>query len=256
MIERPEGIARSFWRVAFGDLGKLIALNLLFLVVVLPSGVLYALVLTAGGGAWAFVSALVASLPVGGAVGASVFCVAQLLQRESLSVWSDFTRKFVETWRSLALPGVFIAGFIFSQLYFWSMVFSGADVSVWMAVLLLLSLCVVLMIAPYVFLQAAHLDATVTRTLVNAAVLASGNGWRTFLGMVCASFTWFAIALFLPVSLVLVPGVVLIGFSFTFLASLVFIWPAVDAQFGISDELRARQAKGVRHVIPLFDPPE
>ena len=74
--------------------------------------------------------------------------------------------------------------------------------------------------------------------------------------MLCASFVWFALALFLPVSLVLVPGVILFGFSLSLLANLVFIWPIVDMQFGISDELKARRAEGVRDVIPLFGPPE
>jgi len=50
--------------------------------------------------------------------------------------------------------------------------------------------------------------------------------------------------------------VVLIGFSLSLLANLVFIWPIVDMQFGISDELKARRAEGVRDVIPLFGPPE
>lgn len=254
--EHREGSARRFLDVMLGDFGKLVRLNLLLFAVVLPSALLYALVLAGGGGGWAFVSALVSSSPVGGAIGASMFCLTQILQREPVSIWFDFKRKFVESSRPLALPGISFSAFIFAELYFWGMVFSGADVGIGAAVLLLLSLCLVLMVSPYIFLQVAYLDARLGRVLVNALVLSSSNALRTFAGMLCASFVWFALALFLPASLVLVPGVILFGFSLSLLANLVFIWPVVDMQFGISDELKARRAKGVRDVIPLFDPPD
>jgi hypothetical protein len=255
-VEHRERKNRRFLEVVLGDFGRLVRLNLLLCVVVLPSGLLYALVLGGGGGGWALMLALVASSPVGGAIAASMFCVTQILQRESVSIWFDFKRKFVESVRQLALPGIVMSAFIFAEFYFWAMVFSGADVGIWAAVLLLLSLCLVLMVSPYVFLQVAYLDARLGRVLVNALVLSSSNVLRTFAGMLCASFVWFALALFLPVSLVLVPGVILFGFSLSLLANLVFIWPIVDMQFGISDELKARRAEGVRDVIPLFGPPD
>ena len=254
--EHRERSTRRFFGVLLGDFGKLVGLNLLFFVVVLPSALLYALVLAGGGGGWAFVLALVASSPVGGAIGASMYCLTQILQREPVSIWFDFKRKVMESARPLALPGILMSAFIFAQSYFWGMVFSGVDVGIWVAVLVLLSLCVVLMVSPYIFLQVAYLDARLGRVLVNALVLSSSNALRTFAGMLCASFGWFALALFLPVSVVLVPGVILFGFSLSLLANLVFIWPIVDMQFGISDELKARRAEGVRDVIPLFGPPD
>lgn len=254
--QRQERSTRRFLDVVFRDFGKLVSLNLLLCGCVLPAAALYVLALMGVGDGWALALALVASVPLGGAVGAAMFCLTQLLQRESVAVWFDFRRKFVENWKALAVPGVVLAAFVFAQAHFWAMVFSGADVGIWGVVLLLLSFGVVLAIAPYVFLQAAYLDAGVGRVLGNALVLSSANVLRTCAGMLCASIAWVALAAFLPVSLVLVPVVAIAGFSLTLLANLVYIWPVVDRQFGISDELSARRARAVQDVVPLFDPPD
>lgn len=254
--QRQERSNRRFLDVVFRDFGKLVSLNLLLCGCLLPSAALYILALVGVGDGWVLAAALVASVPVGGAVGAAMFCLAQLIQRESVAIWFDFRRKFAENWRSLAVPGVVLAAFVFAQAHFWAMVFSGADVGIWGVVLLLLSFGVVLAIAPYVFLQAVYLDAGLGRVIANALILSSAHVLRTCAGMLCASFGWIAFAAFLPVSLVLVPVVAVAGFSLTLLANLVYIWPVVDRQFGISDELRARRARAVQGVVPLFDPPD
>jgi hypothetical protein len=204
------------------------------------------------GDGWVLATALVASVPVGGAVGAAMFCLTQLLQREQVAVWFDFRRKFVENWRTLALPGVVLAAFVFAQVHFWAMVFSGADVGIWGVALLLLSFGVMLAIAPYVFLQVTYLDAGIGRVLVNALILSASNVLRTCAGMLCGSLAWIAIAVFLPVSLLLAPVIAVAGFSLTLLASLVWIWPVVDRQFGITEELRARRTRAVQGIVPLF----
>lgn len=254
--ERRERSTRRFLDVVLRDFGKLVSLNLLLCACGLPSAALYTLVLVGVGGGWVLAPALVAGAPLGGAVGAAMFCLTQLLRREPVEVWFDFRRKFTENWRPLAAPGIVLSAFVFAQLHFWAMVFSGADVGIWGVVLLLLSFCVVLAIAPYIFLQVAYLDAGIGRVLVNALILSSSNVLRTCAGLLSASFAWIALALFLPVSLVLVPAVAVVVFPLTLLANLVYIWPVVDKQFGISDELSARRARAVQDVVPLFDPPD
>jgi hypothetical protein len=234
------------------DFGKLVSLNLLLCSCGLPSAALYALALIGVGNGWVLALAVVASAPLGGALSAAMFCLTQVLQRQPVAVWYDFRRKFTENWRALAVPGAVLAAFVFAQLHFWAMVFSGEDVGMWGAVLLSLSFGVVLAIAPYVFLQVAYLDAGIGRVLANALILSSSNVLRTFAGLLCGSFAWILLALFLPVSLVLAPVVLIAGFSVTLLANLVYIWPVVDRQFGISDELDARRARTVQGIVPLF----
>lgn len=248
--EAPNGAARRSLRVVRRQFGGLVRLNLLFCACLTPAAVLYAVTLMGVGGGWLLVPALIASVPLGGAIGASMFCVTRMLEGERVPVWSEFWRKFAQNWRTLAVPGTVLAAFVFVQLYLWAMVFSGADAGIGQAVLLALSLCVVLLVAPYVFLQGAYLDATIPRVLLNAVILSSSNAWRTVCGALFANVCWVGLALLLPGSLLALPLVVLVGFSASCLVNLAFIWPAVDRQFGISDELNARRARQSTTFLP------
>ena len=179
-----------------------------------------------------------------------MFCLTQLIQRQEVAIYDDFRRKFTENWRLLAVPGAVLGAFVFGQVHFWTMLFSGMDAGIWLVVALQLSLCVVLMIAPYVFLQAVYLDAGLTTLLRDAVVLASTRAGRSAVGMVGAVLLSALLLAFLPLSLILAPVVVVVGLSLTLLANLVFTWPVVDEQFHISNELAARRSKAAQGILP------
>lgn len=241
--------------IAPGSFGAIIRLNLILCACAAPAGSLYILGLLGLWDGWASVLALCLTVPLGGVACASMYCVAQILQGSSVSIGYDFRLKFLEEWAALALPGVAASAFIFTQFYFWVAVFSGHAISIAMLILLLMSLCVFLMIAPYVLLQMAYLDIGVGNAVRNALMLSASNATRTLLGLLLGNLLWLAVLLTLPTSLLFAPVVLLFGFVMSWLANLALIWPVVDQQFRIADELAMRAAKRVEHVAPLSHGP-
>jgi hypothetical protein len=222
-----------------GDFWDLIKLNLLFCVAALPSIALFILSFISPLGVVALVLSLAAAFPIGGACSACLFCIAALLRGASGDVWHDFLRKLKENIKQASIPGVLYTGFIYLQVFLWQS-FTLSDTSIGWLLATALSLLVFGMVAPYVFLQIAYIDLKTSKILTNSLLLSFGNFGRSILGFLCSGIVWFVFLLTFPGSLPFSPLLLILGFSVSWLMTLLCIWPPVNKQFAIEETLNSR----------------
>lgn len=235
---------RTLRHVLLRSLWTLIKLNLLILILLLPSAILLMLSVLGIQGTLTFALAVLTACPLGGAVSAGLFVVANALRDESGVPWNDFWRKFAETfWRAL-IPGMVSAVFLYAQVHLWSLIlFDGNIVGRLNVFLGVVSLLVFSMLAPYVFLQIAYVDLSVPQIFRNAVLIAFGNLPRSLMGALTGCAIWVVFVLLLPASLAALPLIALLGISLSWFLSLMWIWPVLDNQFAIDRTLRERRAE-------------
>ena len=238
---RKKGL-RRFIEVIARDYGNLFKLNLLCLLCILPSAALFILYFFTGrGGALTALLALAAAFPVGGACCACVFCISKMLRDDPGYISYDFWRKFRENMGKAAVPGLLYAAFIYIQVFLWAAYLSGgADFGAGWILPSLASLLVFGMIAPCLFLQIAYIDIPLLQLLRNSVLIAFSHVLRSVAGGLSGCVLWAAAVLFLPASLVFVPILLLLGFSFSWLLCLFWIWPVIDKTFSIDATLREK----------------
>jgi len=217
-------------------------LNLLFWICVLPSFVMFVMGLSGFLGGLAFIAALAAAFPIGGAYSACAFCVTKMLRDEPRDLRYDFMRKLRENIKAAAVPGIMLAAFVYMQIYLWGYIlFGGGVTGIGWGLVNLASLLIVGMTAPYVFLQIAYLDLSIPQILKNSVLITLANAPRSFMGAVTGSTVWIAALFFLPGSLIFAPLIFLFALPLSWLLIFTWIWPPVDKQFAIDETLRRRR---------------
>jgi len=168
-----------------------------------------------------------------------------MLRDEPGYIWDDFKRKFLENMKQAAMPGILCVAFIYAQVLLWgTLLFTSASIdAVWLA-LGISALVVFGMVTPYVFLLIAYVDIKTTQVVKNSMVIAFIHAPRSFMGVLTGGLIWIALILFLPVSLLAAPLILLIGVSFSLLLCLMWVWPPVNKLFKIEETLRERKQIG------------
>ena len=239
---RKKGVS-LFFEILLREFINLLKVNLLFCACMLPSVVLFIIGLFGYIPYYAFALSLIAALPIGGAICATMFCLTRMLCDDPLFLWYEFRRKFKENVKQTAILGIITTGFIYAQTYLWvSVIFYDVKIGLLSALLDIASIFVYSMIAPYVFIQASYIELTMLQIVKNSVLIAVANMRRSIFGALSGSVVWVAYIVFLPVSLLFIPLVLLIGFSFSWLLNLMWIWPTVDKQFGIEEKLRLKRS--------------
>ena len=237
--QRKKGVSR-FIEVLLAEYRGLVKLNLLFCAFALPSAVVFLLGLLGYYSGVALLLSLVAAFPIGGAVVAYMFCITRMLRDEPGYIWSDFKRKFTENIMQAAVPGILCVAFVYAQVYLWGpFLFSGAHINVVWYIPGIVFLLVFGMVTPYVFLQVAYVELKTKQIIINSLILSFASAPRSFMGVAMGSSFWVAFLLLLPESLVVAPLLLLIGFSLSWLLTLMWVWPPVNLQFSIEETLNA-----------------
>ena len=226
----------------FGNFRDLIKLNLLFCCCAVPSAA------AAIAGFFGFLTGfmylltLILAFPIGGALTANAFCITKMLRDEPGYVWYDFKRKFLENYKQAAAPGILSAAYIYAQIFLWAPQITGEAVpEFFLMVMGFIFLLLFGMVVPYVFLQIAYIDLKILQILKNSVLISFMNAPRSLMGAITGGAVWAAFVFFLPQSLLTVPLIILIGFSFSWLLNLIWIWPPVNKQFKIDETLRDRR---------------
>ena len=237
---RKKGALR-FIEVFTGGFGNLIKVNLLFSISVFPSAAVFLAGLFGYFESLALILSLIVALPTGGAVCATMFCITKMLCDDPSFIWHDFKRKYKENVKQAALPGVFSTAFIYAQIYLWnSILFGGFSIGFGAAVLEVISLLVFGMIVPCTFIQIAYIELRLRQIIKNSILISLVNAPRIFMGVLTSSIIWVAFVMFLPVSLLFVPIILLFGFSLSWLLNLMWIWPPINRQFAIEESIYKR----------------
>jgi len=239
---RKKGAAR-FFELLFRDLGDLVKLNMMFCICVLPSLVMFGMGLMYDSVIALAVSLLLA-FPIGGAIVAAVYYITKMMRDDPSYVWFEFKRKFLENFKQAAPIGMICTAFVYAQIMLWVSFVLGAQEGaggdiVWFFIALL-SLLVFGIITPYIFLHLAYVELKSLKTLKNSVLMSFGYLPRSFMGAVAGGLLWIVFALFLPVSLIFVPVILILAVSFSMLMGLMWIWPPFNNHFKIEETLLAR----------------
>jgi len=244
---------RRFFELLRRELGNLVKLNLLFCLFALPSFLLFTLGLFNVGGRLVFFLSFAAAFPLGGAVTACMFCITKMLRDDPCFLLYDFRRKFRENALQAALPGMLSAAFLYTLLYIWLSLVSGVMALGYGSIFLLaVAMVFIGMIAPYIFLQMAHLALKNAPIIKNSILLAIKYAAKSFCGMALGNAIWIVSLLYFPLSLIWAPFLLLAGFSLSWLLNLLFIWPAVDAVFAIDETIHAMREQKMSGIPVVF----
>jgi len=237
---RKKGL-RRFLEVLGRDFGSLVKLNLLFFICALLSGGLFLLSLFGFYSVFTLILSLIAAFPIGGALSACMFFTTKRLRDDPGYVWDEFKRIFRGNYKRAMVPGILCTAFVYAQIYLWSyLLVGGVTIGILGLLSGVISLLVFGMIVPYLYLQIAYIDLSVSKILKNSVILSFANVGRSLMGSLMGGLIWIAFALFLPASLVVVPLLLLFGFSLSWLLTLMWVWPPIDKQFSIEATLRQR----------------
>ena len=237
---RKKGAAR-FFELLGRDFWDLIKLNLLFCICVIPTVGAFVMGFIGFYPGAAFIIALVLAYPVGGAVVAYVYYITKMMRDDPSYVWYEFKRKFKENFRQAAPAGMLCTAFVYAQVLLWAGLIIGEPGrdAIWFFIALL-SLLIFGMITPYIFLHFAYIELNTFGVVKNSILLSFGYLPRSLVGAVLGGIMWIVTALFFPVSLVLLPVIVLAGISISTLLCLMWVWPPFDNHFKIEETLIKR----------------
>lgn len=238
---RKKGAVR-FFELLLRDLGDLIKLNVLFCIALLPTGALFVLSLFGVYTPITFGLSLLLSFPVGGALVACVYYISKMMRDDPSYVWHEFKRKFKENFKQAAPIGMLCTAFIYSQIWIWGSLYGVlvadelvSDLFWYLATLLALLLFT--MIAPYVFLHFAYIDLKTSQIIKNSFLMAFAYFPRSFMGAITGGVLWIVFALYMPVSMVAFPFILLIAVSLTMMLNLMWVWPPFNDHFKVEETL-------------------
>jgi len=234
---RKTGVLR-FFEIITREYRDLMKVNMLFFLCVLPSIVLFFLGLFGIFG-FGLMLSIILTYPVGGALAASMFCITRMLRDDPGFLWDDFKRKFTENLRQAGIVGVITVTFLYTQVFlFWLPIMADWEVVgiAWVIGGILLFLFYA-MITPYVFLHYAYIKLGTFQIVKNSVLIVLSNPGRSFLGAVIGLVPWFALFFFFPLSLVFFPLIPFIVFVFSWLLTLMWVWPVFNQRFSIEETL-------------------
>jgi len=234
---RKKGI-RRFFEIIAREYRDLMKVNFFFFLCVLPSMAFFFLGLF-GVLELALMLSIIMAYPVGGAMAASMFCITRMLRDDPGFLWDDFKRKFWENLRQAGIAGVLVATFLYTQVFlFWLPVMADWEVAgtVWIITGLVLFLFFS-MVTPYVFMHYAYIRLGTFQIVKNSILLALSHIGRSFMGAVTGLLPWGLLFFFFPLSLMFFPLIPLFVFVFSWLLTLMWVWPVFDRHFSIEETL-------------------
>jgi len=242
---RKKGIPR-FFELLFRDLGDIIKLNILFFLTLLPTGITFAMGLLGIYSQVTFILSLVLAFPVGGAVVSVIYYITKMMRDDPSYVWYEFKRKFLENYKQAAPAGIFCTAFIYAQVLIWSSLW-GALIAeepigdlLWY-LLALFALLLFSMITPYIFLHFAYITLKTSKIIKNSILMSFGYFPRSFMGALLGGIMWIVFVLYLPMSLMFSPLIMLFGITLSMLLTLSWVWPPFNKHFNIEETLVKRQ---------------
>jgi len=241
---RKKGFAR-FFELLTRDFGDLVKLNILFCLTVLPTAAAFALGMFGFYTLILLLLSLLLAFPVGGALVSCIYYITRMMRDDPSYVWHEFKRKFLENYRQAAPIGMLCTAFIYAQLWIWILLFGALAVGelvggiFWYFATLLASL-LFMMVTPYVFLHLAYIDLKTFSILKNSVLMSFAYFPRSLMGAITGSIIWLAFILFMPVSMIAFPLIILIAVSLSMLLSLMWIWPPFNKHFKIEETLIQR----------------
>lgn len=234
---------RRFGSILAGNFWDLVKLNLLFCLSGLLSAALFFFGISGVLGGFAFILALAAAFPVGGACSACLFGISKMLRGDPGYLWYDFKRKFRENMKQAAAPGILCTAFVYAEILLGRNVLLGGASAAWI-IAGLIPFVVFGMVTPYLFLQIAYIELKISQILKNSLIIAFAHTGRSLVGALMGGAIWAVYVVFLPGSLVFTPLLLIIGFSVPWLLNLVWVWPPLDKQFAIAETLRNHHPGG------------
>ena len=243
---RKVGVAR-FFEIVAREYRDLMKINVWFFVCVFPSIGMFFLGLL-GIFEFALMLSIIAAYPIGGAYSASMFCMTRMLRDDPGFVWEDFKRKFKENLRQAGLAGLIVAMFIYTQVFlFWlPLMADWAFVTSPWIIFGLLMFLLFTMVTPYVFMHYAYIKLPTFKIIKNSTLLALSNFGRSFAGAIFGLLPWLALIFLLPNALLFYPLIPFIGFVFSWLMTLSWIWPVFNKHFAIEETLIKEQQEKLR----------
>jgi len=234
---RKKGFAR-FIELLFRDLGDLVKLNLLLCICILPSVLVFLAGMFGFYTIYAFGLSLLLAFPIGGAMVATFYYITKMMRDDPSYVWYEFKRKFNENFKQAAPVGMLCTAFIYAQILLWgSLVFSDTAGDILWFIIALVSLIVFGMIAPYVFLHFAYIDLKTFSTIKNSVLMSFAYLPRSFMGAILGGILWIVFALYLPISLMVLPIMLLIGATMSILMCLSWVWKPFNEYFKVEETL-------------------
>jgi len=238
---RKKGIARFFelWTREFGDLVKL---NLLYSVCLIPSMVVFIFGFLFFYPSLAFLLSFCISLllayPIGGAITACVYYITKMMRDDPSYIWYEFKRKFKENYKQAAPVGMLCTSFVYAQILLWlSMVMDEMTGDLVWIIVGLVSLLLFGMLTPYIFMHFAYIDLKTFGILKNSTLMAFGHLPRSFMGAVSGGILWIVFALYFPMSMTIVPFILLFLITTSMLLTLMWVWKPFDKTFNIEETL-------------------
>lgn len=192
-------------------------------------------------------AAVVASLLVGPTTTAVMYCMSKFIRQDTSFIWQAFWKKWKECFTVTTLLGVIYSVITFSQIIF-LLFFNTLTQTVsfpFLIIYVIVSLVIVLL-APYYFLQAAYLELGSVALFKNSFLLSIKFLWRSLAAFFIYAFLIILQWLFFPFS---VPLILILGYSIPLLIQVFCVWKPIDDTFGIDKELRSRQEKSDAPVI-------
>ena len=121
--------------------------------------------------------------------------------------------------------------------------FGIGELSVILLTLEAVSLVMIGMIMPYVFMHVAYVELNLIQIAKNSVILALAYAPRSFMGSFLGNLIWCLFWILIPLSFIAVPIMILFAFSVSWLLYLMWVWPPMDKQFNIEETLRERYDK-------------
>lgn len=184
---------------------------------------------------------LITAIPIGGVYCTIVYCITRMLRDDPEYVWYDIKRKFPAYFKQGIIPGVLYTAYLLYQVVvIFNLISPEPQFGLLNFILVVFSLTVISMVAPYVFLQIAYVDLNLFQIVKNSLILSLANLPRSFMGAVLGNLVWLLFWLLIPISFFAVPIMLFFAFSVSWLICLMWVWPRVNKQFEIEETLKNR----------------
>jgi len=238
---RKKGVAR-FFEIIIREYRDLLKINILFFLCILPATALFFLGLF-GIFNYGLMLSIVAAYPIGGAMAASMFCITRMLRDDPGFVWDDFKRKFSENLRQASIAGILAATFLYTQVFlFWLPIMADWEIvsTTWLAIGFVF-FAMFLMVSPYVFLHYAYIKLGTFTIVKNSILIALSNPIRSFMGAIIGLLPWASLVFFIQITYVFIPLIPFFVFVFSWLLTLMWVWPVFNKRFSIEETLVKEQ---------------
>ena len=153
--------------------------------------------------------------------------------------WHIYKRAMKNNWKQSLVPGALIGALISSILLAVSLALQGTmQLTIVTGVCLVLSLLLISMCAPYLWAQLVLMNLTLPQLLKNSLLFALSNAPRSLLVAFIQILYWGVIIVLQPITSL---WVLLFGFAFIVLITMMIVFPAMDKVLHIEEQLIARR---------------